>query len=316
MKQVAQRVDWRNNDTPFAVQWYMTPRCNFDCSYCMPFDPDNKWSYYHDSTSKPPTFDIMKLYVDKIIAHKGNNIEWGLGGGEPTVIKDFAKIVKDLKTTNPYDLTVCTNGSLPEKKLLPIYEDLDGMVMSLHMKYVAENPEEYIEKLISLEDQRRDNQSLTARFIIDPNHLDLIEDMYQELMMANIHKIDFRNVKLNSGEDWYTDKVLKRINVWYDEYGKQTSSIVRTYENKFEEKINYELITLNNEHSYTGWHCLAGIEQCNLDPLGRVSVGNCNVGGAFGNLNDDDFTFPTQPITCTNKWCLDYCDIRTTKWKP
>jgi len=316
LKQVAQRVDWRNNDTPFAVQWYMTPRCNFDCSYCMPFDPDNKWSYYHDSTSKPPTFDIMKLYVDKIIAHKGNNIEWGLGGGEPTVIKDFAKIVKYLRTTNPYDLTVCTNGSLQEKKLLPIYEDLDGMVMSLHMKYVAENPEEYIEKLISLEDQRRDNQSLTARFIIDPNHLDLIEDMYQELMMANIHKIDFRNVKLNSGEDWYTDKVLKRINVWYDEYGKQTSSIVRTYENKFEEKINYELITLNNEHSYTGWHCLAGIEQCNLDPLGRVSVGNCNVGGAFGNLNDDDFTFPTQPITCTNKWCLDYCDIRTTKWKP
>jgi len=314
LKQVAQKINWRKPDTPFAVQWYMTPRCNFDCAYCMPWDPDNKWSYYHDAVSKPPTLDVMLSYVDKIISHKGNNIEWGLGGGEPTVIKDFPKLVKYLRQTNPYDVTMCTNGSLPEKKLLPIYEDLDGIVMSLHMKYVAEKPDEYIEKLIALEDQRRDNQSLTARFMIDPAYMDLIEDMYRELMLVNIHKVDFRNVKFNSGETWYSDKDLNKMNEWYDEYGKQASNIVRTYEDGSEEEINYELITLNNEHSYTGWSCLAGIEQCNIDPMGRVSVGNCNVGGAFGNLNDDDFEFPTAPVICDKKWCMDYCDIRTTKW--
>ena len=86
----------------------------------MPWDPDNKWSYYHDDKSKPPTFDIMKTYVDKIIAHRGNHIEWGLGGGEPTVIKDLPKLVKYIRKTDPYDLTICTNGSLPEKKLLKL----------------------------------------------------------------------------------------------------------------------------------------------------------------------------------------------------
>lgn len=315
MKQVAQRISWRTPETPFAVQWYMTPRCNFDCVYCMPWDPDNKWSYYHDDVSKPPTFDIMKSYVDKIIAHKGTHIEWGLGGGEPTIIKDLPKLVKYIRETNPYDLTICTNGSLPEKKILELYEDLDGMVMSLHMDYVSKNPDEYIEKLIALEEQRRPDQSLTARFIVNPKHMKLIDDMYQELMMANIHKIDFRNVKLFNGESFYSNEQIKVMESWYDEYGKQTSNIVQTFEDGSEKEVNYELITLNNQHSYTGWSCMAGIEQCNIDPLGRVSVGNCAVGGPIGNLNDDNFTFPIEPVTCTKQWCLDYCDIRTTKWK-
>ena len=316
MKQVAQRLKWIGKQV--AVQWFVTARCNFNCSYCSDWDDGNTtFEYYHDNKSKHPDYLQLVTAVNKLVDGVGNNIEWGFVGGEPMVMPDFHDIVKYIRSTQPNDIAVATNGTLPLKKMSEIYKDLDGMIISLHFEHIQHRIDEYIEKIIALEEQRRDDQMLTARFMVYPGKLDLVEKMYKEFALAGVDRIEFRSIQPHPGINWYyTEEESKKINEWYNQFEKQKKNIVRYWDDGTETEDMFTQIVHNQEHTYKDWKCWAGVEQLRIDPKGRVSRCAPAVGGYLGNIFTDKIDFPKEPVICTQHDCKDYCDLRVTKYLP
>ena len=314
MKQVAQKLKWAGDHV--AVQWFVTARCNFNCSYCSDWDDGNTtFEYYHDNKSKHPPFDKLKTAVDKLIDGVGNNIEWGFVGGEPMVMPAFHDIVKYIRSTNPHDIAVATNGTLPLKRMSEIYQVLDGIIISLHFEHIEKRVEEYIEKIIALEEQRENHQMLTARFMVYPGKLDLVRKMYEEFALAGVDRIEFRSIQPHPGINWhYSPEEHTQMNEWYDNYEKRKPNIIRHWEDGSHTEDMFTQIVHNQEHRYKDWTCWAGVEQLRIDPHGRVTRCAPAVDGILGNIYEDKIIFPTGPVKCTQYDCKDYCDLRVTKY--
>src|SRR3989337_4371147 len=84
----------------------VTDRCNFRCSYCMPFD-EYTWIRREEILSFEEITRLARLFialgVEKI----------RLTGGEPLWRKDLAELVRQLcRLEDLHDLCLTTNGSL------------------------------------------------------------------------------------------------------------------------------------------------------------------------------------------------------------
>ncbi|MEE9550242.1 MAG: GTP 3',8-cyclase MoaA, partial [Candidatus Binatia bacterium] len=89
----------------------VTDRCNFRCTYCMPFD-EYTWINKKEILSFEEIARLANLFVqlgvDKI----------RLTGGEPLVRQDLEKLVGKLSSLNGLkDLCLTTNGSLLSEKV-------------------------------------------------------------------------------------------------------------------------------------------------------------------------------------------------------
>ncbi len=89
----------------------VTDRCNFRCTYCMPFD-EYEWIdkkellTFEEITRLAGLF--VQLGVDKI----------RLTGGEPLLRKDLEKLISKLSSLDALeDLCLTTNGSLLAEKV-------------------------------------------------------------------------------------------------------------------------------------------------------------------------------------------------------
>lgn len=197
MKQVAQRYI-HNRTKAISVDWYMTKRCNYDCSYCV--------DYLHDFHSPNPPLEKMKLLVDAIEDKYWYNVQWSLCGGEPMIIPWFYDIVEYIGRSMPDEISVVTNGSIPADKIIKNFEFLDNIVFSIHFEYIHNKIEETLEKIIAIEKWRREwnathdkKKTFIARFMVYPGQLDLIERMWERLVEEDIEKIEFRNIRPQHG---------------------------------------------------------------------------------------------------------------------
>jgi molybdenum cofactor biosynthesis enzyme MoaA len=213
-KRVAMRyID--NSRAAYSVDWYMTKRCNFSCSYCA--------EYLHDNYSESPSLEKMKLLVDIIGQKHYNNVLWSLTGGEPMVIPHFQEILKYIAKSDPVNISITTNGSVPLKKYIEAYENgLDNITLSMHFEHIENRIDEYIEKIIELENFRKqwnkknnkDNhlksKRLVARFMAYPGAMPIIEKMHNVFLAEGIEKIEFRNIRpqLGIGQDQMPTKKL------------------------------------------------------------------------------------------------------------
>ena len=196
MRQVAQRYI-HNKTKAISVDWYMTKRCNYDCSYCV--------EYLHDNHSKHPPLDKMKLLVDAVEDKFWYNVHWSLCGGEPMIIPWFHDIAEYISRSHPHDISVVTNGSVPVERMLKTYEYLDNIVFSMHFEFMHNKVDETIDKLLALEEYRnkwndtgKKYKNFIARFMVYPGQLDLIESMYERIK-DKIEKIEFRNIRPQIG---------------------------------------------------------------------------------------------------------------------
>jgi GTP 3',8-cyclase len=93
----------------------VTDRCNFRCSYCMPFD-EYKWI----ERSEVLTFEEITRLAGVFVGLGVEKIR--LTGGEPLVRRDLHRLVKRLASIDGLDLSLTTNGALLAEQA----EDLHG----------------------------------------------------------------------------------------------------------------------------------------------------------------------------------------------
>lgn len=111
----------------YKIEWNLGKRCNFNCSYCD--------EYTHDNHSPHIPFEVAKKAIDKILEKVGDRkIKINLTGGEPTVNKDFEKIL-DYMYERGIDVGMTTNGSRTYDFYQRNFHKFATMIFSYHMEY-------------------------------------------------------------------------------------------------------------------------------------------------------------------------------------
>jgi heme/copper-type cytochrome/quinol oxidase subunit 2 len=70
-------------------------------------------------------------------------------------------------------------------------------------------------------------------------------------------------------------------------------------------------IIVKGLNNYKGWSCWAGLDMLSIDMWGDIYRSECKQGGKLGNL--ENYTLPTEPITCPANKCSCLSDIYLQK---
>ena len=120
------RNGWRrhilrtNIVAPYAVTFYVTHKCNLDCSYCTQKEPD----VFSDELDTARTVELLRR-----IRKESDSIV--ITGGEPTLRSDIEEIVAAARFDCKFrSVLLITNGTLLDRKA-GILEGVTGLVVSL-----------------------------------------------------------------------------------------------------------------------------------------------------------------------------------------
>jgi MoaA/NifB/PqqE/SkfB family radical SAM enzyme len=105
---------------PYAVTFYVTHRCNLDCSYCTQKEPE----VFSDELDTVGTLQVLKR-----IRRESDSIV--ITGGEPTLRADIEQVVMAARFGYKFrSVLLITNGTLLDRKL-GILNGVTGLVVSL-----------------------------------------------------------------------------------------------------------------------------------------------------------------------------------------
>ena len=105
---------------PYAVTFYVTHKCNLDCTYCTQKEPDV-------FSQELPTAGTLKVLAK--IRRETDSIV--ITGGEPTLRADIETIVEAARFKNKFrSVLLITNGTLLDRKP-KILDGVTGLVVSL-----------------------------------------------------------------------------------------------------------------------------------------------------------------------------------------
>jgi len=105
---------------PYAVTFYVTHKCNLDCTYCTQKEPEV-------FSSELPTDGTLKVLAK--IRRETDSIV--ITGGEPTLRPDIETIVEAARFKNKFrSVLLITNGTLLDRKPR-ILDGVTGLVVSL-----------------------------------------------------------------------------------------------------------------------------------------------------------------------------------------
>ncbi len=237
-----------------SVDWYIGKRCNFDCSYCV--------DYLHDKESPHVSYENMMMFVDFVTKRHGRNVIWSLTGGEPTLNPRFMDLCKHLYAMRPVLTSVTTNGSRTTEYLLELFRHLDNITLSLHFEFIENRIEEYVKKIIRLEEFRKawnaeqakkpgfpnwkegwQPKQFLVRFMVYPGKVELVKDLDRRLREAGVEKIEFRYIRPLVGK---TNEQMptKKLELTTNHDVAPSASALHELGAKFKSRVTKEILRL------------------------------------------------------------------------
>lgn len=268
------------------VQWNITRRCNYNCSYCS--TKHKRFSkHWRKITDDPDPY----TFLDKFRKHLSGS--WGFylcGTGEPFMTPRFLEIVKELVEMN-HQIDVQTNFSMPEEKIFEFCKIVKNKLFqfraSLHLDYVS--PEKFLKKALKI-------KKLIGRFVV--------YSVAKKGKVAELEEIGqiFRKKGITFVLQLERNYSKKNIKEPFVNYTEKEKNIIKNFRYNF-----YDKKTLK----FAGNLCWAGSKYFVIDEKGEAY--RCNPAqrfirdnnGYLGNLLDDTFKLKKNPSVCSYKYC--YC---------
>ena len=277
------------------VEWNLSKRCNYDCSYCP--------TSIHDNTSKPTDIGVLKNTIDKLLT-LGKPIRLSFTGGEPTVHPQFEELLNYAKQVGVIWISVTTNGT--RKATWYATQQVDQYVFSLHFEYDYQRVVDTILKV--------KNNSSAAFLVHVMAHHDHISAAKKVVQVLSLQHIDYavRRIRWTDGDHNLFDdmRYLPDDLTWIIEHEATAKGNCIIDDSQI---IHANDVIKLHMNKYKDWSCNAGIESLMINWDGEVHRATCRVGGSLGNIYTDGFSVPTNPITCTRDWCTCAADIPLTK---
>ena len=312
-------------DYDISIDWFIGKRCNYDCSYCT--------EDLHDNISKHQNFVQIKKLIDNLSKKLENKaIHLSITGGEPTVHPNFIDICHYIKKKkNIKYLTVTTNGSRLADYYIELLYLANQITFSQHFE-TAQNSV-YLEKVKEINEFSPGVVNVQVMF--NAKHFEEAKEAV-EFYRANEIRYTLRKIRhkmlpireYDTSSYDYTDRQLD----WFDKQQnkKRPNTVVHhrwhekitlpageaAYKERIDPKhVHVNEISSNNLQYFKDWTCYAGLKGLHLRPDGTVYRGNCRMGGEIGNILDNDFELPSEPIVCDGRRCFCAHEINLLKYK-
>jgi organic radical activating enzyme len=311
-----------------TVEWKIHNVCNFDCSFC---GDENKIG-----TERWHTIDKYKAVSKKLMvqAEQENKFIWfQITGGEPTLYPKLPELLAFIKE-NGHKVAMISNGSRTLRwwKELAEMQVLDILFLTHHTEQDKDEQHtidvanifhdtftdvriQVTAPLVLLEEGNRRHQlflentgaisSLKAIFYytngsFSPRKLAQYTPEQTKLLLENISKPG----KLRS---------TKKMALYPPTAHYGTKMSIEFSDGTFKDASVYELVE-RHENSYTGWSCSIGKDLITIQHE-LIYRGVCRVGGIIGNINDEDFGFVKDNVTCSAKSCTCLMDLQEPRFK-
>ena len=311
--------------TVLNINWMLTRRCNYDCSYCFP--------HYHDFISPYINEKNALIFVDKInqeVVKQNKKIAWKFSGGEPFIDPGFLPLIEKLsKLESTTQICVITNGSAPLNQYIRACEFLSNLTISLHLERSEKETNKTIEKIIELSKINSVFFNVNLMFLpgklekikeiillfkennvkfvlrkITPN-IDVPDDQMHytktgkrgELKSEQEQQNAHINYKLRSDiiitdeekNNYYSNDELEFLEKTYLEPQWQNIGIWDVHNNYTE--TNTDKIIAKHANKFKNWICFAGVDCLYIDCLGNFYRGACMNDGKMGNIYEDSSFF-------------------------
>ena len=288
---------WPHQDQ-LKVEWNLGKRCNYDCTYCP--------SSIHDNFSPHTDINILEKTVDKL-CELGKPLRISLTGGEPCVHPDIEDLFDYFKRKNIFWVNLTTNGTRGYRWYLDNELYFNHLVFSLHfehewtrifdtiLKYYDETEREFFVNIMAHHDKMDNVRSVAKKF----DEVGIKYAIRRIRWTEGDHNV-FDDLRYNGNDlQWIleqdaTAKPNCRID---DSQIMHANDIIKTHRNQFKD-----------------WTCTAGLESLMINWDGEVHRATCRVGGSLGNIYQNTFVAPADPVICTRDWCTCAADIPLTKY--
>jgi MoaA/NifB/PqqE/SkfB family radical SAM enzyme len=277
------------------IEWNLGKRCNYDCSYCP--------ASIHDNSSPHTDIEILKATVDKLMT-LGKPIRLSFTGGEPTVHPKFKELIKYCNHVGVSWISVTTNGTLPYEFYAGL--NVDQLVFSIHLEYDWKRVFNTLESIADLTKIK-----VIAQIMAHHDHMDAVLQLRAKCLLAEIPST-VRRIRWTEGNHDLFDDMRYHPDhlVWIKE---QDATVQGNCVIDDAQIIHANDVIKLHLNKYKDWTCNAGIESLMINWDGDVHRATCRVGGSIGNIYQDTFVAPTDPVKCTRDWCTCAADIPLTK---
>ena len=288
------------------VDWMITQRCNYSCSYCGSYD-----------NNQPFSFKTLEEYIkafEYLSDRYGNKtIRLNFLGGEPTLFKQWVELINWLSNHN-YAPEITTNLSVPVKSYI---NKLNGYAKEfITASYHAEfsTLEEFHSNAKALSEM---GYLKAITLLADPKNWDYSMQCYDRL--KEVGKVNLIRIKtefndsaaISSSFLEYTEEQLKV----FDKQSHTDEYITLEVDDQI---LHPSIGKIRKDYSnFKGMNCAVGRDRLHILPNGDSYPSACllNVPRAkMGNIYKQDIKVPKRAIVCPWKECLCGPDIRIEKW--
>jgi MoaA/NifB/PqqE/SkfB family radical SAM enzyme len=290
---------WSHQDS-VKIEWNLGKRCNYDCSYCP--------AEIHDNHSPHTDINILEQTVDRL-CDIGKPLRISLTGGEPCVHPDVEVLLEYLKMKGISWVNITTNGTRGYRWYLDNEMFYDHLVFSLHFEHDWHRVFDTILKFYDSTD--RDffvNIMAHQKYM---HHVKLVVKKFQEIGI----KYAIRRIRWTEGDHNIFDD-LKYDGTDLQWILKHAATAKPNCRVDDQQLLHANDIIKHHQNQFNGWTCNAGLESLMINWDGEVHRATCRVGGSLGNIYQETFIAPFEPVTCTRDWCTCAADIPLTKISP
>ena len=167
------------DDLPIAVNWMMTKKCNYRCSYCF---------MYGKGKNPPPqlpfsTLEQLKNAVDNIASLNRPWYDIGLSGGEPTIhphMFDLMVMLQETLGKRLNRISIVTNGSRNSK----LYEKFSEVAKSVNTNIEVSIHTDHVDMNHILELIEHLSRDANIRFLLmfNPDKREMVHEIYETML--------------------------------------------------------------------------------------------------------------------------------------
>ena len=251
------------------LDWKVTLKCNYDCSYCS-----TDWGH-NNKIPHPPVDDCLKMleqmyrYVDVISKYKKEKSKtaiMNLLGGEVLYHPEMERILtQSSELYKPYqdrwhlNRRLTTNATSPPEKWKYVCDNIEGITVSYH----SEGPDKLKQNVKNNLIYMRDNRIKYDMVVLMHNQPAYWQDCVAFIEWCKEEKIIFRP-KILEGSYFYNREQIEYLKTFYnidlkEEKLQKLSGAGRAccggralcFDRNIKEKHNY----FPQEVNFKGWYC-------------------------------------------------------------